>query len=161
MFRRHQFVTHRRVQFRLASVFILWFVVFLAAFGFLYFLNFSIAIGRTDYMTVHDRILAKSLLVDQALDLALWFGGALVAFVTLVWIYLVVYSHRITGPIYKLENLLKTAVSEEKVPDFELSFRKHDAFHSLAKDFNAFVNMIRSQDSETSTNEKRETSSLG
>ena len=142
MIRRYQFVTHKNTQFKLASVFILWFVVFLASFAFIYFLHFSLLIERTDMMSIHDQLLAKTLLVDQALQLGLWFGIALVGFVFLVWCYLVVYSHRLTGPVHKLENLLKSSVEEGKVPDFELTFRKHDAFHGLAKEFNQFIQMV-------------------
>lgn len=141
--RRYRFLTHRRVQFKLASQFVLWFLVFLAAFGFIYFLHFSSQLDDTDYMTINDQILTRTLLVDQALELAVWFGSALVAFVFLIWCYLVVYSHRLTGPVHKLEMMLREATEKKQLPQIQLSFRKHDAFHNLAIEFNQFVEMVR------------------
>lgn len=141
---RHKFLTHR-IQFKLASVFVLWFVVFLAVFAFIYFFNFVEIANKTDSFTFHDRLVAKSLLVDQAYEMGVWFGAALAGFVILVWAYLLVYSNRLTGPVHKIEMLLQKATADKNLMTTNLTFRKEDAFHKLAECLNEYNQMIEKE----------------
>lgn len=148
MIRRWRVLTHRKVQFRLASVFLFWVVAFLAISACIYFLHFASAASRAEQLPLHDELLTKMLLVDQARELILLYGAAVILFLALIWIYLMVYAHRLTGPIYKLEKMLEHSIHNRQLPG-PLKFRKSDAFHELAEKFNAFVETFASQNSQS------------
>jgi sensor histidine kinase YesM len=94
-------------------------------------------------MTIHDQLLTRKLLVDQSMDLAVWYGGSVLIFCVLLWIYMLVYVHRLTGPIYKLQQLLEKCTHNRSLPEYDLKFRKGDGFHELADKFNDFVQMLK------------------
>jgi len=139
MFIRYRILTHKGVQVRLASVFLLWFLVFSSIFVSIFFFQFSDASIKMEGLKIHDQLTAKMLLVDQARDLAIWYGGIVLCFSILLWVYMMVYSHRLTGPIYKLEKTLERCIHNKALPDKPLIFRKTDAFHELADKFNQFI----------------------
>lgn len=124
---------------KLASVFLLWFSLFALAFAAMFFIQFSEVSSRTEGMLIHDQLTTKMLLVDQAKGLALWYGGGAFLFAVLMWSYMMVYSHRLTGPIYKMERMLEKCIHNKSLPDRKLSFRRTDAFHELAGLFNEFI----------------------
>jgi HAMP domain-containing protein len=143
--KRLKFVTHRKVQTKLALSLIVWFVVFLAVFVSIFLFNFKMASGKTDGMIMHDQLLAKALLVEQTKDLALWYGLAFVVYLVLSWVYIMVYSHRMTGPVFKLTKLLDESAQKQQWPE-HLKFRKKDAFPELASAFNRFVEAMKKSD---------------
>gem|GEM_PF-4979560 len=49
-------------------------------------------------------------------------------------IFLVVYSHRVAGPMFRVRQYLKTIAGKIEAPD--LSFREKDALHPLARAIN-------------------------
>ena len=142
MFFRKQFITHREVQLKLAGVFLFWFFVFIAVFGFIYVFNFSSTSDRTKGMVIHDQLLTNMLLVDQTKELALYYGLAALGYVVLVFFYLLVYSHRLTGPIYKMNMILDKAIHNREWPD-HLSFRKSDAFSDTSDKFNQLMVILK------------------
>src|SRR4051812_7207320 len=111
-FRRLKFLTHKKVQFQLASIFLLWFLGMIATFGMIFFMNFKSLSARTESMSIHDQLLTKLLLLDQTKELAIWYGSAAFGYIFLIWIYVLVYSHRLTGPIYKLTQTLNEATQK-------------------------------------------------
>jgi len=142
MFFRLRVLTHGKTQIRLASLFVLWFVVFVIIFATIFFINFADLSSRTEGLRIHDQLATKMLLVEQSRDLALWYGGGALVFAILMWIYMMVYSHRLTGPIYKLERVLEKAIHNRQLPDKPLNFRQTDAFHEMARLFNEFVEKV-------------------
>jgi len=124
---------------KIASTFMLWFIVFLTACISIFFLRFAEVADRTSEFRIHDQLATKLLLIDQAKDLAIWFGGICVVFGILMWVYMMVYTHRLTGPIFKMQKALEKAIHNRSLPDKKLKFRKTDAFHELAELFNQFV----------------------
>jgi methyl-accepting chemotaxis protein len=137
-FFRRKILTHRAVQIRLASVCLLWLLAFAAVFGFIFLLNYEFSSGRTEMMMIHDQLLAKVILLDQSRQLLIWYGFAALVYFILLWCYLIVYSHRLTGPIYKITQTLQKAAESGEFPP-KISFRRHDAFPELAKAFNQLL----------------------
>lgn len=137
-FRRLRFLTHSGVQIRLASVFLIWFAAFIGIFGFIFFINFSSISEKAESMTIHDQLLTKVLLVEQSKNLAVWYGIAIFAYVLLMWLYILVYSHRLTGPVFKITQILKKSAEQGEWPK-KITLRKSDAFVDLADAVNAFT----------------------
>ena len=142
-FRRLNSFSYFKIQFQLASVFFLWFVVFLGVFSFIFFVNFQATASKTAGMSIHDELLTKSILINQSRELAFYYGTAAVIYFILVWAYLIVYAHRLTGPIYKLNMILKKSIHNAEWPKTPVKFRKNDAFHDLAQNFNLFVETMQ------------------
>lgn len=153
MFLRKQFLTHKSTQIKLASVFLLWFMVFVALFGFIYFTNFSSFTAGTEGLHFSDELLIKMLLIQQGKELTLYYGMAALGYIALVWLYMIVYSHRLTGPIYKMTRILKNATHNKDWPE-DLKFRKNDAFSELAKAFNEYVAVMKNSSSSQTTHQK-------
>ena len=66
----------------------------------------------------------------------LYFGVSAVAFVVMMGLG-IMYSHRIAGPLYHLNNKMKAiAAGEDPSP---VSFRQKDQFLELAESFNAML----------------------
>lgn len=143
--RRLKVITHGKEQTKIATVFLFWFVVFTALLTSIYFLRYAELSNQTENMLIHDRLVTQMLLVSQAKDLALWYGGTFLIFSILLWVYMLVYMHRLTGPIYKLQKLLEKCTHNRSLPDSDLRFRKGDGFHSLADQFNAFVHSLKNK----------------
>jgi hypothetical protein len=118
--------------------------VLTVAFSFIFFQNFKLASERTARMSVHDQLLTKSVLVDQTKDLAVWYGLAFFTYIILTWFYVVVFSHRMTGPIFKLTRLLEQAAEKEEWPG-KFTLRGSDAFPQLASAFNRFVETMKAK----------------
>lgn len=143
-FRRLKFLTHSKVQFQLATTLIIWFFVLVTIFAFIFFQNFKLASQRTDGMSIHDQLLTKTLLVEQTKDLAVWYGAIFLAYIVLTWAYVVVFSHRMTGPVYKMTKLLERAAENKEWPG-KFTLRNSDAFPQLATAFNHFVEVMKSK----------------
>jgi len=148
-FRRTNFFSYFGVQAKLASVFLVWFCLFLAVFGFIFVMNYQMASARTDGMSIHDQLLTRMLLIQQTKDLAFYYGLSACAYVLLVFAYLIVYSHRITGPIHKLNKLLLKSTHNREWPS-PIKFRKNDAFTDLAKNFNSFIDIMKQESEQKS-----------
>ncbi len=74
----------------------------------------------------------------------------LVATVAVIAIFLLrtLYTtHRIAGPIHKLESVVRD-VQRGMLPQQPLKFRAKDSFHSLAEQINPLFELIRSQQEE-------------
>lgn len=141
-FRRRQVITHWKEQSRLASVFLFWSLILVAILLGLFFINYASIRADAGPLTINDQAVARMLLVDQARQLALWYGGCILLYLILVAGYVLAYSHRITGPIHKLNIYLKKATHNKAWPE-PLSFRKNDGFHDLADNFNKFLEAMQ------------------
>lgn len=93
-------------------------------------------------MTIHDQLLTKTILVDQTRELAVWYGLVFLAYIVLTWVYVVVFSHRMTGPVYKLTKLLERATERKEWPE-KLKLRNTDAFPQLCLAFNQFIEVMK------------------
>lgn len=145
MWLRKKFITHAGVQVKLALVFVFWTFIFMPMLAGLFFINYASVSSNTNAMSIHDQLLTQMLLVSQARNLGLYYGGAMLVFSVLIGIYVVVYSHRIVGPIYKMNMLLDKAIEKKEWPK-PVKFRKGDAFHEFAAKFNHFVETMRRHD---------------
>ena len=125
-------------------VFVFWSVVLLLSLLGLFFINYGSIRVDTGSLVLHDQLLARSLLVEQAKQLAITFGITMFVFIVLMGFYVMAYAHRMTGPIHKMNMVLQKATQERTWPK-HLSFRKADAFHELAKNFNEFVETMKSK----------------
>lgn len=142
MIRRKQILTHRGIQIRLASYAVLGLLVFVVLYGIIFMYTYRLGSQETELMAIHDQLLTKTILVSHSQNLLLWYGlGALVYFAGL-WIFIIRYSHRMTGPIFKLVQILDRATEENKLPE-KLQFRKGDAFTDLEQSFNAFIDSLQ------------------
>jgi methyl-accepting chemotaxis protein len=135
---RFKIITHKKIQLRLASIFLLWFVVFGALFALIFLTNFSATSDLARSLPFTDQLLANMVLVRQTQDLAWRYGLAMLGYCLFVWTYILVYSHRITGPVHKLTLILKKAAETGEAPK-SIRFRKTDAFPELEKAFNEFL----------------------
>lgn len=141
-FRRMRFLTHSKVQLQFASMFLLWFVVLLATFVLIFFATFQAESLRTNDMQIHDQLITKMLLVEQIKHLALWYGLAAFFYIVLTCIYVLAFSHRMTGPVYKLTKILEKAAKDREWPK-NITFRKTDAFPELAVAFNQYCEAMQ------------------
>lgn len=142
MFLRWRVLTHKRVQIQLASIFLLWFVVFIAGTATIFMVSFSSVSDRTKDMLIHDKLLTNMLLVEQTKQLALYYGLATLVYLILAWSYVLVYSHRLTGPVYKLTRIIDKAIHNKTWPD-RITLRKTDAFPELAQKWNELVKIMK------------------
>jgi signal transduction histidine kinase len=53
----------------------------------------------------------------------------------------IVFTHRIAGPLYRLETMLDRFLKGEDIEDIQL--RKEDDLHALAQKINALLSMVR------------------
>ncbi len=137
-FRRLRFLTHSQVQLRLATTFAIYFFAFMAVMTFIFLFNFASLSERAESLPIHDQLLTKILLVDQGRNLAFGYGLAVSLYCFLMWAYLLIYSHRLTGPIYKINKTLEKALDAKEWPS-PITLRKSDAFHELAETLNRFL----------------------
>jgi methyl-accepting chemotaxis protein len=93
-------------------------------------------------MAIHDQLLTRTVLVDQTKELAIWYGIAFLTYILLTWAYVVVFSHRMTGPVYKMTKLLERATEKQEWPE-KLKLRNSDAFPQLSLAFNQFVEVMK------------------
>jgi methyl-accepting chemotaxis protein len=144
-FRRTRFITHFRQQAKLASVFVLWAVVLMLCLIGLFFVNYATISTETGSLVTHDQLVTKMFLVEQAFQLAWTFGSVMLIFVILMGLHVMAYAHRMTGPIFKMNRVLKNAAHNQDWPK-PFKFRKGDAFHELADSFNHFVEVMKEKE---------------
>jgi len=145
MWHRKKFITHTGVQVKLAVIFVFWTFIFMLMLVGLFFINYASVSSDTNAMSIHDQLLTQMLLVSQARNLGLYYGGATLVFSLLIGFYVLVYSHRIVGPVHKMNLLLDKAIEKKEWPK-PVKFRKSDAFHEFAEKFNRFVETMRRHD---------------
>lgn len=115
-----------------------WLLAFVAIFCLIFFVNFAAFSERAESMSIHDQLLTKVLLVEQSKSLALWYGIAIVAYIALMFVYVLAYSHRLTGPIYKITKIFEHAAQSGDLPK-KIVLRKSDAFTELADAINKYI----------------------
>jgi len=135
---RTKFLTDKQVQLRLASVFLLWFAVYAVASISLYFISYHFAAQRIESLGLQQELETKALVIEQSERLAMGYAFVTLIYLILVWIYMLVYSNHITGPIFKLNRILDESIKSQTWPQ-EVKFRKNDAFRDLADKFNACI----------------------
>ena len=72
----------------------------------------------------------------------LYFGVSAVAFVVMMGLG-VLYSHRIAGPLYRLNQHMK-AIADGAEPS-PVNFRKRDQFQELVESFNAMIARLKNR----------------
>lgn len=141
-FRRTKILSNLKVQSQLGFVFAFWSIALVIVLSGLFFINYSQISSGTDGMLIHDGLLTRSLLIDQAMQLAIWYGGVVFLFVILMSFHVMIYAHRLTGPIFKLNRILDEAIEKKDWPK-AFVFRKGDAFQDLAQKFNTFCETMK------------------
>jgi methyl-accepting chemotaxis protein len=138
---RLKFLTYRKVQLRLVGIVLVCLLLFMGFFSVVYMNAVANAPGRTKEVVVQDQLITQMLLVEQTRDLAVIYGFAAFIFILLICFYLIVYSNRLTGPIFKLTRIIETSVTQGELPK-PVRFRKDDAFKELAEAFNKFLETV-------------------
>lgn len=141
--RRKKVLTYFHVQAKLAGLFVLWAFILILTVVALFFVTYSQTSSQADGLPTHEQFFTKMLLVEQAQHMAVMFGATILAFLILMGGYILIYTHRLTGPIFKLKRTLEEAAATNTWPK-PISFRKKDSFHDLAKAFNNFIESMKS-----------------
>lgn len=136
--KRRQVFTNLNVQVRLALVFLFCAFMLIICLACLFVINYAKISSKTDGLEIQNQLIAKMLLIEQAQSLGIYYGLAMLVFVGLMTVYVVVYAHRLVGPIHKMNMILEKAIQEKDWPK-PVKFRKGDAFHEFAHKFNKFV----------------------
>ncbi len=123
---------------------ILWFSVFAAASVALYFFSYRIAAEKIESLQLVEELKTKAIVIEQSERLATMYIGLTFIYVTFVFLYVLVYSNRLTGPIFKLGKVLDESIQNQSWPS-EIRFRKNDAFKDIAEKFNAFVKLMKAK----------------
>lgn len=122
-------------------MFIFWAVVLVICLTALFFLSY-VQVAESALGLSTDPLLTRSMMIQLSRTLAINFGVAILLFIGLMGIHVVVFSHRMTGPITKLSNILKKSVETGQWPS-AVKFRKRDAYKDLAAAMNDFVESAR------------------
>lgn len=138
-------ITDWRTQSNLAGIFVIWSLFLVLILVGLFFMNYASVSEQTAGLNIHDELVAQMLLVEQSRQLAIFYGAAILLFIMLMGFHVMVYTHRVTGPIYKLNKVMDEAIHNKQWPKRPLSFRSSDSFHELAQKFNQFVEAMKSQ----------------
>lgn len=141
-FRRTKILSNLKVQSQLGLVFAFWSIALVIVLSGLFFINYSQISSGTDGMLIHDGLLTRSLLVEQAMNLAIWYGSVIFLFIILMSLHVMIYAHRLTGPIFKLNKILDESIKSKQWPK-SFVFRKGDAFQDLAQKFNTFCETMK------------------
>jgi len=140
--RRKKVFTYFHDQAKLAGIFVLWAFILILTVVALFFVTYSNTSTQADSLPVHEQLFAKMLLIEQAQHMATMFGATVLAFLILMGGYIMIYTHRLTGPVYKLRKTLEEATANSAWPK-PISFRKKDSFHDLAKAFNKYIETMK------------------
>lgn len=143
-FRRTKILSNFKVQSQLGLVFIFWSLSLIIVLAGLFFINYSNVSEGTNEMIIHDGLLTRSLLIEQASQLAIWYGAVVILFVVLMSVHVMIYAHRLTGPIFKLNKILDESIEKQEWPK-AFGFRKADAFHDLAEKFTIFCETMKNK----------------
>lgn len=154
---RKMVITDWKTQSNLAVMFVFWSLFLVLVLVGVFFVNYASVAKQTAGLNIHDELVAQMLLVEQSRQLAFFYGAAIFIFVALIGFYVLVYTHRITGPIYKLNKVMDEAIQNKDWPKAPLSFRSGDSFHEMAQKFNQFVDVMKSvQGSDRKLSQSRE-----
>lgn len=130
-----------KVQLRILALFIFWAVVLVLCLTALFFLSY-VQVTESALGISVDPMLTRSMMIQLSRTLAINFGVAILLFISLMGIHVVIFSHRMTGPITKLSNILKKSVETGQWPT-TVKFRKRDSYKDLATAVNEFVESAR------------------
>ena len=131
-------VTHKKVQYSLASIVLGGFLAFFSFSAVLIFSQFQNVFDKMKMLSVQDQLAADAIIRQLGTELTYRFGIATVAYLVVVWVFLLVYTHKMTGPIYRITRALNDAADSRSWPR-KISFRKKDAFHELSSAVNRFM----------------------
>ncbi len=144
--KRKKFLINYKVQLNILFKVSLLFVVFVAALitvFYTYYANVTSPENLRD-LSFSDQAVAKEVLFKPLGDIAFYYGLLAAAFLFFLCIYLTILTHRMTGPIYKMNKILRHAIDQKEWPG-AVRFRKNDSFTELATNFNEFVEAMKSR----------------
>jgi len=142
--KRKKVLTYFPVQAKLAAVFVFWALILVIVILGLFFVTYVQSSHLADDLPTSEQYFAKMLLIEQSKSMAIMFGGVILLFLAIMGSYILIYTHRLTGPVYKMRRVLETAAESGEWPG-RVTFRKKDAFQDLAKAFNAFTEKMKSR----------------
>ena len=147
MFRRKKYLINKKFQFRFAAFFLFEaIVVLMLSLGFIYHLHckYSDQMYRLEYDNRMFALLINSFVgtdlaapqaqdfpVNEILVESIFFAVCLFA---IVLIPSIIASHRIAGPLYKLNRMIKDVSRGMSIQ--KISFRKRDSFKEMESNFN-------------------------
>lgn len=134
--RRRQYLVNKKLQFEFVRLLIIQAAVPIITLGILlymvnnmYLLSIQTIIGST---------IISDTEIDSVLNFSIFAMSALLAVMAvLLWYLGIRFSHRIAGPLYKLEKGMDKLANGEKVEP--IYFRKTDIVTSLGDKFNAIA----------------------
>jgi len=135
---RVHFLTHWKIQMRLAFILAGSLIVFLSLLIMAFMNSYMHASLQSDGLQPHDSLVTKVFLMKQAKELLLYSGLCISAYIVCISSFLIIFSHRMTGPVFKLTRLLEKAAYKKEWPR-SVRFRKTDAFPELEESFNQFL----------------------
>lgn len=142
-FKRRRFIINPKFQFRFAFYICTWILALSAIFPLLLDQSFSLLAEHVVSLPGGPDI--QQVLVAKR-QLLLWVYVLEVAFAGAVFALSIFLSHRIAGPLYKLNEYFKEAAATGRLkPD--LKFREHDHFKELAESYNAMVTAVSKKQS--------------
>jgi len=132
MTKRVHFLTNKRMQLGLTLRFLLVTVLFALFVGFEVYI--------TIWPVVSEAIPGElvALVRSQIVYRVLFFSIPLVFVITA---FSIVFTHRIAGPLYRVETMLERFLKGEEIGDIQL--RKEDELQGLAQKINALLSVVR------------------
>jgi signal transduction histidine kinase len=122
-------------------------------------MNYAYNASRSEGLPIHEQLMVKTILLKQTRELGLLYGVSAFGYIAFVFVHLFVYSHRLTGPVFKLNQIMKKAIESKEWPR-HVSFRKADAFKELASTFNEFVETMSEAKSDIKKDDKNRQSTF-
>ena len=147
---RRRFLIHRELQLPFVGIMLmLALLTGLQMLAQVLWLNINVVEKAAEYGLKQD-ILTTAFIIVQRKELLLRLFAFLGLNLLLIGIFAFFYSHRVSGPIYRLEKALKNLADSDALQ--EIHFRRNDLFHGLAEHFNAAIRKLRDkQQSERQT----------
>lgn len=135
-FRRKQYITHKKYQFRMLGVLLS--VVLVGTLVMTFVTHYLLLSSIVDFTSVHGRPpTGKELIVTSFKPLII-----IIPAIFLILAAIVIFiSHKIAGPLYRLKMYMdKVSKGDLSV---KLKFRDHDEIHDVAESFNDMVESLK------------------
>lgn len=139
--RRRFSISNFRLQMKIGLLFLFALLLCVSTIVGLYVLYVDRLMAGLQDLGFSPDLLVTTVSMRETGGLLVQLGAVLAGLLIVLFIVVVVYANRMTGPIYNLNNQLTRMLA----PDFSLSvqFRKHDAFKTLEYNINEFLELIR------------------
>lgn len=137
--RRKQYIVNPAVQYKFFLLILLSVLIpTLLTFTSLFHIIHSIVL---EAQVNNELVYTALLLLGRKIYVVLFVGFVFITILLLNWG--LIFTHRIVGPIYRLERELDNVISGKKIS--KIRFRKNDAFKSLAEKVNTIITRLQKE----------------